>query len=165
MSKPVIAPGQVPAFFSDECEKPRVELPYVGPGVEREEITYRAGTHLDHRWTHKVQGVARRGKHEVLGLFDESQRVFQTGGEFSAFVYWKLDLVTLPLPTWEKVRGVADWLEIVDHEKNECWRIAKAKFLKHAIRYNAGIGPRIGVARNHWDVISADGTYVQGGPK
>jgi hypothetical protein len=166
MPKPTVTEGQVPLFFPDEgTEKPRVETPYVGPGVDREEIVFRAGTKLDHRWTHKVEGQARRGKHKVLGLFDESQGVFQTGGEFSAFIYWKLNLVTIPLETWRKIAGVADWIEIVDHEKNECWRIAKAKFIKHAVTYNAGIGERIGVARNHWDVINARDVYVQGGPQ
>ena len=165
-TKPKVAEGQVPLFYNTDetTEKARVELPYVGPGVEREEITHRAGTVLNHKWTHKVEGKARRGKHAVLGLYDESQRVFQTGGEFSAFIYWKLKLVTLPWETWVRIRGIADWIEIVDHEKNECWRISKTKFMKHAVGYNAGIGERVGVAMNNWDIITAQGTYRQGGP-
>lgn len=166
-TKPKVAEGQVPLFYgTDETlEKPRVELPYVGPGVEREEVTFRAGTRLDHRWTHRIEGTARRGRHPVLGLYDESQRVFQTGGEFSAFIYWKLHLVTLPMETWMRIRGIADWIEIIDHEKNECWRISKTKFLKHAVSYNAGIGERVGVGMDHWDVINAKGIHVQGGPQ
>ena len=159
-SKPKVADGQVPLFFPDGAEQPRVEVPYVGPGVERAEIVHRAGTRLDHRWTHKIEGTARRGRHKVLGLYDESQRVFQTGGEMSAFIYWKLGLVTLPLETWERIRGVADWIEIIDHERNECWRIAKARFLKHAVKYESGIGPRVGVRRDHWTIIRADGMVM-----
>jgi hypothetical protein len=157
MSKPKVADGQQPLFFPDERERPPIEFPYVGPGVDREEIEFRAGTKLDHRWTHKVEGQARRGKHQVLGLFDESQRVFQTGGEFSQFIYWKLKLVTLPIGTWQRIRGIADWIEIIDHEKNECWRISKGKFMTHAVTYNAGIGQRIGVVMHHWDIIDARG--------
>lgn len=155
-------PGQLPAFFTDEAERPVVELPYVGPGVDREEITYRAGTRLDHRWTHKIMGRGRRGP-LVHGLYDESQRVFQTGGEMSAFVYWKHHLVTLSEDAWKKVKGIADWIEIVDHETNRCWRIAKVKFLNHAVRYDAGIGPRVGCAMDLWDVIDARGNYWQEG--
>lgn len=159
MSKPKTVDGQVPLFFPDEGkEEPRVELPYVGPGVDRAGIIHRAGTRLDHRWTHKVEGRARRGSHPVLGLYDESQRVFQTGGEMSAFIYWKLRIVSLPAETWEKIRGVADWIEIIDHERNECWRISMTKFLKHAVKYDAGIGPRVGVGTEHWTVITAKGT-------
>lgn len=166
MSKPKVVSGQVPLFYPDEgTEKPKVELPYVGPGVDREEIQYRAGTRLDHRWTHKIEGTARRGRHQVLGLFDESQRVFQTGGEFSAFIYWKLRLVTIPIETWRRINNYADWIEIIDHEKNECWRMATAKFRKHAITYNAGIGERVGVNMDKWDVITERGTYRQGGPR
>jgi hypothetical protein len=162
-TKVKLAEGQVPLFFPDEAERPPVEFPYLGPGVEREEIPERAGTALNHRWVHRVEGKARRGKHEVLGLFDESQRLFQTGGEFSQFIYWKLKLVTLPIGTWERIRNIADWIEIVDHEKNECWRISKGKFLKHAVRYNAGIGERIGASMRVWDVIDADGNIRQQG--
>lgn len=162
-AKVKVPEGQVPLFFPDEAEKPPVEFPYIGPGVEREEVVHRAGTVLDHRWVHKIEGRARRGKHEVLGLFDESQRVFQTGGEFSQFIYWKLKLVTLPMGTWEKVRSIAEWIEIIDHEKNECWRISKNKFMKHAVRYNAGIGERIGARMEHWTVITASGTVRQQG--
>lgn len=165
MSKDGPVPGQIPAFFPDEREeKPVVELPYVGPGVEREEIVRRAGTLLDHRWTHKVIGQGRRGK-IVHGLYDERQRVYQTGGEMSQFIFWKKKLVSLSLEAYRLGTGAADWIEIIDHERNECWRIATGKFRKHAVKYNAGIGDRIGCPMELWDVITARGTLRQEGHK
>jgi hypothetical protein len=159
--KPKVVDGQLPAFWPDDREKPRVELPYVGPGVAREEIRHRAGTHLDHRWTHKVEGDAKRGKVPTLGLFDESQRLFQTGGELKSFVYWKLHLVTLPAETYRRIRMIADWIEIIDHEKNECWRISMTKFETNAVRYNAGIGERVGAPMDLWTVITSSGRQRQ----
>lgn len=158
--KQKVPEGQVPLFYQEAEEQPRVEMPYIGPGVEREEITFRAGTRLDHRWTHRIEGRNYR-RQVLLGLFDESQRVFQTGGEMTNFIYWKLNLVSLSLEAWRRISGPADWIEIIDHERNECWRISKAKFMKHAITYNAGIGERIGVHRELWTVINSRGNVVQ----
>lgn len=160
-AQPQVA-GQIPLFYPDVPEKPIVEIPYVGPGVSREEITYRAGTRLDHRWTHKIIGKGRRGQ-IVHGLFDESQRVYQTGGELSAFIFWKRHLVSISIDAWRRIGNVADWIEIIDHENNECWRISGVRFTKNAVRYEAGIGERIGCPMDLWTVITAAGRIKQEG--
>lgn len=164
MSKPQVAPGQLPAFFPDKAEKPVVELPYVGPGVNREEIVYRAGTRLDYRWTHKIEGRGRRGV-TLHGLYDESQRIYQAGGEMSQFIFWKRKIVSLSIEPWRRISAIADWVEIVDHERNECWRISMKKFVKHAVKYNAGIGDRVGCDMDLWDRINSHGTYVHHGKR
>lgn len=157
-SQPV--PGQVPAFFEEQAIAP--EVPYVGPGVERHEIQHRAGTELNHRWTHRIEGHGRKGKRQH-GLYDESQRVYQTGGELSNFVYWKRHLVSIADEAWKQVWQRADWIEVIDHERNECWRISTAKAVKHAIRYDAGIGPRVGIPMDRFDIITSRGTLRQEG--
>lgn len=151
-----LAKGQVPAFFEEDAAQP--EVPYVGPGVDREEVVHRAGTQLDHRWTHRIKGKGRKG---VLqhGLYDERQRVYQTGGELSNFVLWSRKLVTFAHDAWLQVFMRTDWFEVIDHEKNECWRISGEKARKHAVKYNAGIGVRIGIPMDLWDVVTARGTY------
>ena len=160
MSKPVVAEGQIPAFFEEDSIAP--EVPYVGPGVERHEVIHRAGTALNHRWCHRIEGHGRKGV-KLHGMLDESQRVYQTGGELSRFVYWKLHLVSLDSDAWNQIRGRCDWIEIIDHERNECWRIAAEKFVKNAVRYSAGIGPRVGAPMRFWDIITTRNTIRQEG--
>jgi hypothetical protein len=135
----------VTAFFDEE-------IPPSLDALERTTIPHRAGTALDHRWTTRV---VVNGK--VHGLYDQSQRVYQTGGELKRFVYWKAKLVTLDAKVWQAVINKADWLEIIDHERNECWRISGAKARKAAIRYNAGIGERVGVPIEAWATYTAEG--------
>ena len=155
-TKPV--PGQVPAFFEQEAIAP--EVPYIGPGVEREEVITRAGTQLNHRWTHRVEGRGRKGVTQH-GLYDESQRVYQTGGELSNFVYWKRHWVTLAEDAWRQVYGKVDWIEVIDHERNECYRISMKKAVLNAVKYDAGIGTRVGIPMELFDVLTARGTYKQ----
>lgn len=152
--------GQVPAFFEEDAIAP--EVPYLGPGVEREEVQTRAGTQLDHRWTHRVEARGRKGVRQH-GLWDEKQRVYQTGGELSNFVYWKNHWVTISIEAWNQIFQKVDWIEIIDHERNECWRISMKKALAYGKRYNAGMGDRIGVPMERWDVITARGVYKQEG--
>ena len=151
--------GQLPAFFEEGALAP--EVPYRGPGVDRKEVVHRAGTALNHNWTHRIQGRGKKPK--LHGMYDESQRVYQTGGELKNFIYWKLHVVSIDEDAWRQVRDKADWLEVIDHERNECWRIARQKFLKHAVRYSAGIGPRVGVPMEFWTVITSRGTIKQEG--
>jgi len=150
-------PGQVGAFFEEEI--PETFLP---PGADRTTITYRAGTKLDHKWTHQIEGKGKRGP-LVHGLYDESQRLYQTGGELSHFIYWKHRCVSFAKDAWDQIFQRADWIEVIDHERNVCWRIAMGKAIKAAFTYDAGIGKRIGVPMNLWDVIRADGSYEQHG--
>jgi hypothetical protein len=97
------------------------------------------------------------------GLYDEKQRVYQTGGELSNFVFWKRKQVTLAYDAWRQIYQRADWIEVIDHERNEAWRISMAKALKYGVKYDAGIGPRIGIPMEFWDVITSRGTYRQEG--
>ena len=145
-----VADGQVSLFFEDEPEI------YVPPGVTREELETRAGTKLNHKWTHEIRGKGRRGS-LVHGLYDESQRIYQTGGELSKFVYWKRRWVSISEDAWRQVYEKVDWLEVIDHERNECWRIAMKKAARAAVKYNAGMGPRIGIPMDEWTVITAEG--------
>lgn len=151
--------GQLGAFFEEEI--PETFLP---PGEARPEVVWRAGTKLDHKWTHQIVGGGRRGT-LVHGLYDESQRIYQTGGELKHFIYWKHKLVTFNKEAWDQFWQRADWIEVIDHERNECWRIALAKAIKSAKVYDAGIGKRVGVPMNLWDVIRADGTIARKGDR
>jgi len=155
-----VAEGQVPAFFEEDAVQP--EVPYIGPGVEREEIQTRAGTVLDHRWTHRIESKGRKGIRQH-GLYDEKQRIYQTGGELSNFVYWKKHLVSIADEAWRQVCTKVDWIEVIDHERNDCWRISMKKAMNNAVRYDAGIGTRVGIPMDLWDVITARGTYKQEG--
>lgn len=160
MGKQKPAEGQIPAFFEEETEAPAV--PYIGPGVEREEVQTRAGTQLDHRWTHRITGKGRKGVTQH-GLLDERQRIYQTGGELSNFIYWKNRWVTFAEDAWRQFNQKVDWIEVIDHERNECWRIAIQKAWDSAVRYDAGLGPRVGIPMDRWDVITQQGFYRQEG--
>ena len=153
------APGQMTTFWGNEVA---AEVPYVGPGVEREEVRTRAGTQLDHRWTHRIEGRGRRGVTQH-GLLDERQRIYQSGGELKNFVYWKRKWITLAADAWKQVQLKADWIEVIDHEKNECYRIAMKKAIRYAKTYDAGLGPRIGIPMEKWDLVTERGTYKRQG--
>lgn len=160
--KPI--PGQVVMFFEDEEPEPEPELPYIGPGVAREEVSGRAGTQLDHKWTAPIEGRGVRGRIQH-GLYDQSKRVYQTGGELSRFIFWKKRLVSFSYDAWKQISMKTDWFEVIDHERNECWRIAGEKARKNAVRYEAGVGERVGIPMDLWDIITARGTIRQEGKK
>jgi hypothetical protein len=160
MSKPPIADGQMPAFFEDEPPPP--EVPYLGTAVTRKDVKQRNGTKLDHKWTHAIEGQGRKGKRQH-GLYDEKQRVYQTGGEISNFVYWKKRLVSMAKEAWDQIHLKVDWIEVIDHEKNECWRISGLKAHRYHQVYDAGLGPRVGIPMEKWDIITSRGTYRQEG--
>lgn len=119
---------------------------------ERKPPGSRAGTKLDHRWTHDV--MVGKKQH---GLYDESQRVYQTGGELKKFIYWRDHLVTFSAAAWRQVIDKVDWLEVIDHERNEAWRISAKRARDNARRYDAGIGERIGVPMDQWTVYDSEG--------
>lgn len=151
-------PGQMTAFFDD----PPPEEAYLTSPAPRPAIGGRAGTPLRHEHTVEIGGQGRRGR-MIHGLLDESQRLYQSGGELSSFVFWKQQLVTLSLDAWQQVLDRAEWIEMIDHERNECWRIQTRKAIAHGVLYEAGIGQRFGVPVSMWDVIGADGTYRRRG--
>lgn len=148
--------GQMPMFFDDP---PPEEMETV---VLRPPVEGRAGTPLDHKHTKEVKGRGKRGS-LVHGLYDRSQRVYQTGGEITKFVFWTRGLVTMAKEPWDQIRDRAEWVEIIDHEKNECWRIRTNKARAHLVSYSAGIGPRVGVPIKYWDVINGQGYYLRRG--
>jgi hypothetical protein len=158
MKKPInpIAVGQVGAFFETPIDDEQLTM---SPAIKtKRETSRRAGTVLDHRWTHKIN-VGKRHH----GLYDESKRVYQTGGDLDKFVFWKMQLVTLDYQAWIQVVEKTDWIEIIDHQRNECWRIPMARARKRAVRYEAGAGRRIGIPIKHWDLYTAKGTCKQKG--
>ena len=158
--QPKIAPGQMAALFEEDEVIP--EVPYIGPGVEREEVSTRAGTQLDHRWTHRIEGKGRKGIRQH-GLLDERQRIYQTGGELSNFIFWKRRLVSFAADAWRQFNQKVDWIEVIDHERNECWRISIQRAWKYAVKYDAGLGPRVGIPMAKWDVITDRNTIKQKG--
>jgi hypothetical protein len=161
MRKPInpIAVGQVGAFFEPPTDDEQLTL---SPVIKtKRETSRRAGTVLDHRWTHPVMSTGKGRKQH--GLYDESQRLYQTGGELDKFVFWKMKLVSISYDAWTQVVEKVDWIEIIDNLRNECWRIPMARARKHAVRYEAGLGPRIGIPIKHWDLFTAKGTCKQRG--
>jgi hypothetical protein len=159
--KPInpIAVGQVGAFFDPPTEDEQLTLSTV-PRINRE-TSRRAGTVIDHRWAHPIISTGKRRTQH--GLYDESQRLYQTGGELDKFVFWKMKLVSLSYDAWTQVVEKVDWIEIIDNVRNECWRIPMARARKHAVRYEAGIGPRVGIPIKHWSIYTAKGTCKQEG--
>lgn len=118
----------------------------------RQPLGSRAGTKIDHKWAHDV--MVGRKQH---GLYDESQRVYQTGGELKKFIYWRDHLVTFAADAWRQFIDKVDWLEVIDHERNEVWRISAQRARNNARRYDAGIGERIGVPMDLWTVYDSQG--------
>ena len=151
-------PGQLTAFFDD----PEPEPARLGEAPLRPAVSGRAGTPIRHEFASDVVSQARRGR-KLHGLYDESQRLYQTGGELSSFVFWKKNLVSISMEAWRLVFDKIDWIEIIDHERNECWRIQARKAAKFGVSYEAGIGERFGVPMDLWDVITADGKYRKRG--
>ena len=119
--------------------------------TERQHVEDRAGTQLDHRFTRRI--VSGGKEH---GLLDERQRIYQSGGELKNFVFWKLKLVSFTVDVWKQIQGAIDWIEMIDHPKNECYRISADKAYAEVRRYDGGIGPRMGIPLDCWDIITAD---------
>lgn len=161
MKKPInpIAIGQIGAFFEEPKDEEFIPSPVAK--ISRE-TSQRAGTVLDHRWVHPImsEGKRRRTQH---GLYDESKRLYQTGGELDKFVFWKMQLVSLSWDAWRQVVEKTDWIEIIDNVRNECWRIPMARARKYAVTYEAGIGRRVGIPIKHWSIYTVKGTCKQEG--
>jgi hypothetical protein len=130
------------------------EVPMVRP---KPPTAARAGTHLDHRWTQKIYVG-----NQLHGLLDASQRIYQGGGSVDKFIYWKERLVTIDARVWVQIKDKTDFIEMVDHNGNQAWRIATGKAKKHLQTYSAGIGRRIGIPMDCWDVYDAHGSQING---
>ena len=116
----------------------------------------RAGTVLDHRFT--VEVLARQplsGRRARAGYVDTRQRVYQGGGELKNFLFRLRKLISLQADVWEIVRTHpdVDWLELVDHPKNRCFRISLEDAISHGVWYDAGIGSRWGVPFDRWEIV------------
>lgn len=119
--------------------------------AERLPYQQRAGTHLDHRFVRKFWD---RGKD--AGSLDESQRVYQHGGEFNDFVLWKRHAITIPRLVWDDVKNSSDQLEMVDNVKNEVYIIDTPDAQIYGFCYtDPKIGPRFGV--DLWFWLAYDG--------
>lgn len=109
----------------------------------------RAGTRL--RWeSGNIIELERDGK--LFGCIDQRQQVAQLGGEAGNFIYHKLDLVTLPLWTWEEIAlsGMVATIEMIDHRLNVAYVIDFPTAQRHGEVYSDGIGERFGVPRHLW---------------
>jgi hypothetical protein len=125
----------------------------------RQEIRERAGTRLDHRFTEPVYGSGRRGRIQH-GTLDRRQRVYQCGGELKNFVFWKARLVSFDLSVWQVIQDAAEWIEVIDHERNECYRVSIGLARLHGRVYDAGLGPRWGVPLDRFQRLAADGAEI-----
>jgi hypothetical protein len=119
--------------------------------TERQQVAQRAGTQLDHRFTRKIMSDGKEH-----GLLDERQRIYQSGGELKNFVYWKLVVVSFDAKVWEQIAGKVDWFEMLDHPKNECYRISADKAYDNLVDYVDRIGPRVGIPLDRWDIVTAE---------
>lgn len=114
-------------------------------------VAQRAGTQLDHEHTKNIMAPGpKRLVPVVHGVLDESQGVYQSGGELDNFVFWRLRLMTIAQPVWEQIKDVAKTIEIIDHPRNKCYSISTKEFAEHMVAYNAGIGPRVGAPLELW---------------
>lgn len=116
----------------------------------------RAGTVLDWRAGNceEIAGpdYQRPGCLRTHGVLDRRQRVYQSGGELKNFAYWKEDLLTLDAMVWGQIAHNCEWIELIDHELNRCYRIRTTTAIREGRRYDAGIGERWGVPRVFWSV-------------
>jgi hypothetical protein len=119
----------------------------------RHEIKDRPGTKINHAVGEPVFALKPKGRgQELFGYLDRSADLFQSGGEAGNFIYWRENLVTLPIEVWNYVKDRAAWIELVDHRGGRCFRIATRVFAENAQTYNAGAGFRIGCPRPLWQV-------------
>ncbi len=130
------------------------------PEKVRPTVSRRAGATINHKLARPLYATVR-GRRSKNGLYDPSQRLYQCGGEFSSFVYWKRREITLPKEVWDAIAAGCGWLEFIDHEKNVCWRVAAETWKAHAQEYNAGIGVRLGLGLDYFTVLDAEGNIVR----
>ena len=116
-------------------------------------VEERAGTVLDWRAHNCIEVMGptyRGGPEQVHGVLDRRQRVYQSGGELRNFLFWKEGLMSLAFGVWVQIQDQAEWIELIDHELNHCYRIRVAVAADKGHAYEAGIGLRWGVPRELW---------------
>lgn len=114
---------------------------------ERLPKTDRAGTQINHATTEKVYHAGK-----LHGLIDYSNQLYQCGGEYGRFVYHRLGIITLPLDVWQYIAERCDFIEMIDHSLNRCYRLSVARFAETAIEYRDKVGSRIGAPTRLWAV-------------
>lgn len=112
--------------------------------MERKAIKERAGTALDHRFTVPIYSSST-GTRKQHGTVDNSQHLYQCGGELGNFVFWKKRAVTLAADVWRQIEPAVNRLEFIDHDKNVCYWIDADIARAEGYLYNAGIGDRWGI--------------------
>lgn len=108
-------------------------------------IEDRAGTRLDHRFTRLVSGVRENNKRIDFGTIDTRQRIYQHGGDLSKLVYWKLKVAAFGPEEWRVIKVEADFIELIDHNTNKCYRISVADAKEKGYVYEGKVGRRWGV--------------------
>src|SRR5512146_367999 len=126
------------------------------PLWKRLPVGERAGTELDWRGGNCVPVIAPMPTNPSVlmnhGAIDKRQRTYQNGGEFRNFLFSKLGVLSLDLNAWNQVLASEDveFVELIDRDLNECWRIRKPTAIECGYEYDAGIGPRWGVPTGYW---------------
>jgi len=120
----------------------------------------RAGTLLDHRFTIPVEAREPKSKRIVqCGWIDQSQFVYQGGGDAKDFIYWKLHLVTFQGDLWVQLTGpLAHYLryvELIDNAGNRVYRIPFYDAVQNGRWYEDKIGVRWGVPIDLWKVYDS----------
>jgi hypothetical protein len=126
--------------------------------MDRPAIKDRAGTHLKRSACEPIYGTGK--SHRQIGTLDNDQRVFQCGGEISNFLYKSRMLISLPWDVWEQVRLRCDWLEIVDHEENVCYRVHVSVAIQFGTSYDNSLGKRFGLTVGRWACYDHNGQLL-----
>lgn len=123
-------------------------------------VDQRAGTLLDHRFTRLVTGE-RDGKKISFGTLDSRQRIYQHGGDLSKLVYWKLRVAAFGPEEWRVIKVDADFIELIDHNTNKCYRITVEDAKTKGYVYEGKVGRRWGVPLDLFTVYDKDWAVIQ----
>lgn len=119
-------------------------------------ISERAGSALDHRFCRQVFY-----KGQPRGHIDRSHRLYQHGGPLSKMVRWSMKAIAMDLEVWLVVQREVSWIEIVDSEKNQCYRTTIEAAALYGQSYSdAKTGQRYAIPLDCFDVISASGAVL-----
>lgn len=138
------------------AQHPETTEESITQSTPRVAVQHRAGTHL---LPNAYPVVIRRVHH---GMLDRQQRVWQHGGEAKNFVRWSMKAITIDLAVWEIVHDLVDRLEMVDHVRNECYRVGiqDARELGTVYR-DPKIGDRYAIPLSAWEILDAQGQLLR----
>jgi hypothetical protein len=125
----------------------------------------RAGSTINASTCLIVYGAPVHGKKKIHGYLDPKQRLYQAGGELTKFVYWKKKGVSFDRSVWTDINQscIVDTIEMIDHDRNECYKIPLTRAIAHVEVYNEGYGSRVCVPLRLWDRIDASGAILTAG--